>query len=230
MEPNNLDKWIKNDRARFAQQKRSINDSLSGKTGILDHVDEDTKEDVFYMLIFCLLVPQSKQVLAEKAADGLRDHKFYQKPMSMEDLAAYLKGKARFHNTKAKRLLAARKTFLKGNFWEGLKSKYLSYQSASNEKSRNRILVHTRSWLDSKIDGMGLKLASHFMRNVGMRGLAILDSHVRQAIKDRMGIGNPGDQLKRDEYYILETKVKEYADRVGITLDELDLLFCGHGK
>jgi len=225
----NLSKWVEKDKKDFAKQRDEIKARLAGKTGILDHVGEDTKQDIFYMLCFCLLVPQSKQVLAEEAEQILRAKDFYGKGMSKEKLAELLKGKARFHNTKARRLLQARQVFLETNFWTTLKQRFQSYQNATGNP-RERVLLQTRAWLDSKIDGMGLKLASHFMRNIGMRGLAILDSHVRNAMKERYGVGNPGDALSKSDYYVIESKVKEYAKKVGISLDELDLLLCGHTK
>jgi len=225
-----LDKWIQKDKSAFAKQKSEIQARLAGKTGILDHVADDCKEDVFYMLCFCLLVPQSKQVLAEEAEKLLRKADFYNKPMPQEELANLLRGKARFQNTKAKRLLQARQVFLETDFWDSLKTKFKSYSEAADDRGVQRALINTRVWLDSKINGMGLKLASHFMRNIGMRGLAILDSHVRNAMKDRCGVGNPGDILKKNEYYAMESRVKDYASKVGISLDELDLLLCGHRK
>ncbi len=225
----NIDKWVNKDKTDFDKHRDEIKSRLAGNTGILDHVAEDTKEDIFYMLCFCLLVPQSKQVLAEQAEKVLRAKDFYHKSISQEGLAEILKGKARFQNTKARRLLLARHVFLDTDFWTVLKQKFQSYQKSTGN-ARERVLLQTRSWLDSKIDGMGLKLASHFMRNIGMRGLAILDSHVRNAMKDRYGIGNPGDALSKSDYYMIETKVKEYANKVGISLDELDLLLCGHTK
>jgi len=225
-----LQQWIKKDRSKFTQRKDTIRASLTGETGILDHIGEDTKEDIFYMLMFCLLVASQKQPLADQAAEALRKEKFYSKPMSETKLAAFLRPWIRFHNVKARRLIAARTVFLETNFWNDLKNKYQSYKK-SEGKARNRVLLQTRTWLDSKIDGMALKLASHFMRNVGMSGLAILDTHVRNCMKERYGIGDDiNTQLKKDEYYLIERKVKEYAKQVGISLDELDLLFCGLSK
>lgn len=228
-EPMSIDQWITADKAEFAKQRETIRARLAGSSGILDHVGEDNKEEIFYMLCFVLLVPQSKQVLAEQAEKILRSKDFYEYPLSKEELAIIFKGKARFQNTKARRVHQARHVFLTTDFWPTLKDKFNAYR-ASTGKARDRILLQTRVWLDSKIDGMGFKLASHFMRNIGMRGLAILDSHVRDAMFHRYGIGNPGDQLSNSEYYAIETKVKEHAIKVGITLDELDLLLCGHSK
>jgi len=225
-----LEKWIAKDKADFAKKGGEIKASLSGKTGILDHVDEDCKEDVFYMLCFCLLVPQSKQVLAEAAEQLLRDASFYHNTIPQGELAELLMGKARFQNIKARRLLQARQVFLETDFWPTLKKKFKSYKEAQDDRAKQRALIYTRVWLDSKIDGFGLKLSSHFMRNIGMRGLVILDSHVRNAMKERYGVGNPDDILKKSEYYAMESKVKEYASKVGISLDELDLLLCGHKK
>ena len=228
-----LQQWIKTDRSKFAKKRETIRARLSGQTGILDHIAEENKEDIFYMLMFCLLVPRSDQKLADAATNILRKNDFYAQKIEEKTLSTLLRGKARFHNVEARRIVYARHVFLETSFWDDLKDKFEAYQRADQAgkvRTRNRILLTTRTWLDSKIDGMSMKGASHFMRNVGMRGLAVLDAQVRQAVKDRFDMGNPGDPMSRDEYYLMEQKVKEYAEETGIVLDELGLLWSNSSK
>ena len=86
------------------------------------------------------------------------------------------------------------------------------------------ILQRTRRILIKIVSGMGMKLSGHFMRNVGMPGLAILDVHVIDGLKKRGVIDLEKLGPSQAEYLQIEEKMKGYAKQVGITLDELDLL------
>jgi len=74
------------------------------------------------------------------------------------------------------------------------------------------------------VRGLGYKEASHFLRNVGFRGYAILDKHVMARLTD-LGVtesGRPPSTKKR--YVELEEKMRVFAKQIGIDFDELDLL------
>jgi N-glycosylase/DNA lyase len=70
-----------------------------------------------------------------------------------------------------------------------------------------------------------MKEASHFLRNIGERNLAILDRHIFKHLK-RLGVIKeiPRSVTKR-RYLEIEKKWHKYANKIGILLDELDLLF-----
>lgn len=220
------DHWLAADRRVFNTKKRYIQGALKGETGIINGVTEENKEDIFYMMMFCLCVPQSKAIKAEEAVEDLRLKKFYTTSLTESQITDTLRGRVRFHSTKAKRLFEAKEFFSERDkektgtiFWEELIKWYRAYTI-----SDSGCLQPIRNFLISRINGMGMKLASHFMRNVGMPGLAILDVHVIDGLKKRGIVDIEKLGPSRAEYLKIEEKMKEYAEEVGITLDELDLL------
>lgn len=218
-----LDHWLAADRRVFNTKKKHIRGALQGETGIIDGVTEKNKEDIFYMLMFCLCVPQSKAIKAEEAIDYLRKQNFYSKPLALSQVLEALTGRVRFHPTKAQRLIDAKALFFDSLFWDDTCSRYGSYCAVS-AAAKDTTLQNIRNFLIGRINGMGMKLASHFMRNVGMPGLAILDVHVIDGLKKRGIVNIEKLGPSRTEYLQIEEKMKVYAKKVGITLDELDLL------
>lgn len=218
-----LEHWKAADRRVFNTKKKYIQGALKGETGIIDGVTDKNKEDIFYMLMFCLCVPQSKAVKAEEAIDILRKDDFYNKKLTLPEVTKILTGRVRFQYTKAKRLLEAKDSF--GDFWTILLTQYAAFKFTHNDEANiESDLQRTRRVLIKITNGMGMKLASHFMRNVGMPGLAILDVHVIDGLKKRGVVNIEKLGPSRAEYLEIEEKMKAYAEKIGITLDELDLL------
>jgi len=219
-----LDHWVSADMRVFRTKEKYIHGALKGDTGIINGVTDENKEDIFYMLMFCLCVPQSKAIKAEEAIDLLRKEDFYNKTLSLAQVTQILTGRVRFQSTKSKRLIEAKDMFFNSNFWEELQIKYLEFKSACCEEVREIILMKARKSLIKIVNGMGMKLSGHFMRNVGMSGLAILDVHVISGLNKRGVIDIEKLGPSQSEYLEIEQKMKDYAAQVGITLDELDLL------
>ncbi|MFY9553769.1 MAG: DNA lyase, partial [Blastocatellia bacterium] len=74
------------------------------------------------------------------------------------------------------------------------------------------------------VRGIGYKEASHFLRNIGYRGYAILDKHVLLRLSEFEVIETPKPPSTRTRYLAIEEKVKVFASSIGIDFDELDLL------
>jgi N-glycosylase/DNA lyase len=118
-------------------------------------------------------------------------------------------------------------------------------------KARAEYIVHTRNYLheefnfkikdliesfDDKlklrdffatnkgIKGLGYKEASHFLRNIGFKGYAILDIHILRSLHEFGVIDSPKPPSTRNKYLETEAKLKEFAKEIGIDFDELDLL------
>lgn len=216
-----LDHWIAADWRVFNSKKQYIQGALKGETGIIDGVTEENKEDIFYMLMFCLCVPQSKAIKAEDAIELLRKQDFYSQYIPLAQIVENLTGRVRFHSVKAQRLAGAKELFFSSVFWENLHNRY---ELCCSKQAKEVTLQSVRSFLMNHVKGMGMKLASHFMRNVGMPGLAILDVHVVDGLKKRGVIHIDKLGPSQAEYLRIEEKMKSYAKKVGITLDELDLL------
>jgi N-glycosylase/DNA lyase len=74
------------------------------------------------------------------------------------------------------------------------------------------------------IKGIGWKEASHFLRNIGYRDYAILDKHIRNCLCELGVIRKSQKPLSPNGYRRIERKMQAFSDRIGIDMDELDLL------
>ncbi|MEA1924994.1 MAG: N-glycosylase/DNA lyase [Candidatus Altiarchaeota archaeon] len=79
-----------------------------------------------------------------------------------------------------------------------------------------------RDWLVGNVRGLGLKEASHFLRNVGFFDVAIVDFHIIDLLV-RYGLVERPRTLTRGRYLEVEGVLREVAQRVGMSLGELDL-------
>lgn len=80
-----------------------------------------------------------------------------------------------------------------------------------------------REWLVENVDGIGYKEASHFLRNIGIDGLAILDRHILTLIREHGLIKKAPRTPTRRRYLKIEKKLKKLAKKVNLSLAELDL-------
>ena len=74
------------------------------------------------------------------------------------------------------------------------------------------------------IKGIGYKEASHFLRNVGFNGYAILDKHILRTLAELGVIEAPKPPTTKKKYIAIEERMREFASQIGIDVDELDLL------
>jgi len=79
-----------------------------------------------------------------------------------------------------------------------------------------------REWLVKNVKGIGWKEASHFLRNLGFKDFAILDRHVLKILVENKIITKP-KALTKTFYLETEDKLRKVAEKLGISLAELDL-------
>lgn len=163
------------------------------------------KEDIFYELCFCLLTPQSNAFRCWDAVLELKKKKFFRNDF---DLVPILNKKTRFHNTKAKNL-----KLMKENYDE------------IYEKIQKLEKLELREYLVNNVKGIGYKEASHFMRNIGYRELAILDRHILKNLAKVKVIKEVPKNLNKNKYFEIEEKFREYGKKINENIDELDLYF-----
>ena len=166
--------------------------------------------EVFAELVFCLLTPQSKAKSCWQAVKDLTSKKLLLKGSSAR-VAQILKKKTRFHNNKAKYIVLARELFSKS-----IKSTIKNFSN-----------VHDlREWLVANVKGMGYKEAGHFMRNSGVgKNIAILDRHILRNLQLLGVIKVMPKTLSKKAYIAIEKKMINFANKIGIPLDHLDLVF-----
>jgi N-glycosylase/DNA lyase len=176
-------------------------------------VGQESDERMFAELCFCLLTPQSKARICDKAIGRLLESGAIWKGDPV-DVLRHLEG-VRFAEGKARWIVAAREEFFKGGKWT-LKERIAGFKDS----------FEARKWLVENILGLGYKEAGHFLRNVGKgEQLAILDRHIVKNLHRHGIIDKVPETLSKKEYLRIETLMKEFAAKVGIPLADLDLLF-----
>ena len=132
-----------------------------------------------------------------------------------EELAAALVGAHRYPNARSRYIVASR-TFL--NEHCGLQLRSLLQGFGDNDARRD--------WLvrEKGIKGLGYKEASHFLRNIGYSGYAILDKHVLNCLAELKIIDDPKPPNTRTRYLTVEEKLMDLTLSLGIDFDELDLV------
>ena len=83
-----------------------------------------------------------------------------------------------------------------------------------------------RDWLaqEKQVKGLGYKEASHFLRNIGVKGHAILDKHVMRCLAEIGVIETAKPPSTRRKYLEVEQQLVRFARDVRINFDELDLV------
>jgi N-glycosylase/DNA lyase len=167
------------------------------------------RDRYFYELAYCLLTPQSSAEHAEAAVTELDAGGFQNTPFDPVSVLRRPDRYVRFHNTKARRLLEVRERF----------PELLEQLRPGADGMR------VREWIVDHITGLGWKEASHFLRNIGYRHLAILDRHILRNLRRHAVIRSYPRTLTPARYLAIEQRFLSFAEAVEIPMDELDLLF-----
>lgn len=176
----------------------------------LDDFARVPKEQRFYELCYCLCTPQSKAENANAVVNILQEQDFERVGFNPVDVLRDNRHYIRFHETKARRLLKAREEWIK------IASKLDSTAFDDEEK---------REWLVNNVDGMSWKEASHYLRNIGYRNLAILDRHTLKHLVLCGVFADVPNIAGKARYLAAGEAFKHFAAEVGIPMDELDLFF-----
>lgn len=176
----------------------------------LEEFSHASPRDYFYELLYCLLTPQTSAEHAEGVVEQLRQVEFENRPIDPEPFLRAKSNYIRFHRTKAKHLLS-----LKEN-----------YRAVLDLLAKDCPPFELREHLLKQVKGIGLKEATHFLRNIGRNGgLAILDRHIIRNLKRYDVIKSSPKSLTRKRYLAIERGFIRFSERIGLPIDELDLLF-----
>lgn len=159
----------------------------------------------FQEFLYCLLTPQSN---AKKCWSAVLELLKLKSLNNQEEIINILKTRTRFHNNKSKYVMRAEETFRE-----------------IKPLLKNPNIPELRNQIKEKVTGYGLKEASHFLRNIGKSNnqIAILDRHILRNLREFNIIKD--DKLTNKNYLEMEQKFIEFSKKVGIPIDELDLLF-----
>lgn len=80
-----------------------------------------------------------------------------------------------------------------------------------------------REWLTENVKGLGYKEGSHFLRNVGYKGLAILDRHILRILNEHEVIDEIPETLTKSKYLSIEDRAENLSKKADLPPGELDL-------
>ncbi|OGU61230.1 MAG: hypothetical protein A2X64_06620 [Ignavibacteria bacterium GWF2_33_9] len=163
----------------------------------------------FYELVYCLCTPMSKAKNAILVQNKLESLDFINNPsINLVEILSSKDHYIRFHNQKVKFISEAQK-----NFNEILH--FIKEDIHIKEK---------REYLVRSVKGIGYKEASHFLRNIGFFGLAILDRHILKnmvkfnQIKPNFSISGKNNYEKIEKVFV------DMSKSVNLQIEELDIL------
>lgn len=166
-------------------------------------------EKYFYELCYCLSTPQSKAESALIVQNELEKLDFRNKDIAPSLILSNPNSYIRFHNQKA-------------NYMLQMKGKYIEIEKIINSTLSN---YEKRDWLAANVKGIGMKESSHFLRNIGYEGLAILDRHILKTLVNCDVFDEIPDISTIKKYKEVELKFLEFSSNLNIPIDHLDLLF-----
>ncbi|RUM30083.1 MAG: N-glycosylase, partial [Aquifex sp.] len=136
-------------------------------------LDIDYDAGLFSELSFCILTANSSATLGIKIQAFLGEEGFLTK--SREELEEIFgKFGHRYAGQRAERILEAREKFPKVK---------ALIEREKNPKVIRELLADPKS--PYKIKGFGYKEASHFLRNIGFKDLAIIDRHISRFLMEK---------------------------------------------
>ena len=193
----------------YIQKKKLIRARLNDFKKIIRDSDDNK---IFEELTFCICTAGASAKMGLKSVEAMRD---ILPDGSLKKLRNRLEGVHRFPNARPAYIIHTRE-YLKSEHDFKIKDLLQSFQDP----------VERRDFFakNKNIKGIGYKESSHFLRNIGFSGYAILDKHILNTLYELKVIKNPKPPTTRDRYLEIEHKLKEFANNIGIHIDELDLL------
>jgi len=183
-------------------QKSPISNLVKNRLKEFRELGRKGNNEWFSELCFCILTANSKARTAISIQDKLGCDGFL--CLDRTGLSNTIKEhKHRFHNTKAGFIVEARRF--------------------RNIKDMLKKEKDPRRWLVKNVKGLGWKESSHFLRNIGYTDYAILDRHILGLMqRDGLIAGKP-KTLNENNYLETENRLRTVADRLKMSLAELDL-------
>lgn len=172
--------------------------------GFLDEFEKNPEDkQMFGELVFCLCTPQSKAKYCRAFVESVKsDNTIFS--LNLEGFRRRMEG-IRFSDRKAEFIIEARNKFPK-----------IREKINSND-------VDLREWLIKNVKGLGMKESAHVLRNLGYKGLVMIDVHVQRFLRKMDLYNSEKKSLTKKQYEELEQKFLELSDKLKIPPEELDI-------
>jgi len=200
---------IENIKAAHAERRDKIRARLAEFEAVWEC---ETDERLWEEMVFCFFTGGCSAKMGLRSIEAVR-------PLLItgthDQLMNALVGRHRYPRARSGYIVASR-LFLQEHCGLQLRKKLQSFENP----------LERRDWLvkEKRIKGLGYKEASHFLRNIGLKGYAILDKHILRSLAELEIIDDPKPPNTRSKYLTVESKLKNLAEVLQIDFDELDLV------
>ena len=195
-----MDKLIRDiEKLKHSKTKEIIDNRINE----FKSVNKNSNDELFNEMCFCILTANFNAEKTIKIQNGI-GNSFCED--SKEVICDKLRGYGhRFPNARADYIMCSR-----------------IYKNSLTQVFSNTNQKALREWIVKNIKGLGLKEASHFLRNIGFDDYAIIDFHIIDLLVKYNIIKRP-KSLTNKKYLEIEKVLRKIAEKTGLTLAELDL-------
>jgi N-glycosylase/DNA lyase len=165
-------------------------------------------------LVYCIFTAGASARMGLNAIDAVRSLLLDGEPEEMTQVLREA-GAHRFPVARPRYIVTTRNYF-RVNFGMALRERLRSFSDP----------FERRDWLaqEKQIKGLGYKESSHFLRNVGFKGHAILDKHVMHCLAEMNIVDTARPPADRRKYLEVEQEFQRFAQHIKVDFDELDLV------
>jgi N-glycosylase/DNA lyase len=185
-----------------------VRDAVDGRTREFKEANLSDWTRWFEELTYCLLTAYSSASMGQRCVDALCGEDALKKG-SLEEVRDCLRAQGhRFADRRAEYILLAR-----------CHVPYLKRMIENQPDSKA-----ARVWLVENVKGLGMKEASHYLRNVGYLDLAIIDRHILAHMREH-GLADTDVRkgITRRKYLEYERTLEKVAAKLGMPLGKMDL-------
>lgn len=194
----------------YGEKREAIRVRLAEFEAILREGDDGR---LFEELVFCIFTAGASARMGLNSIEKVRPHLF---KAGRKRLTGLLVGAHRYPNARAGYVVHTR-NFLKRDCDMRLRERLDSF--GDDMEGRRDFFARNPG-----VKGVGYKEASHYLRNIGYRGYAILDKHILRTLHEIGVIDSPDPPGAKKKYLAVEDRMRKFAEDIKINLDELDLL------
>jgi len=166
---------------------------------------------IFKELCFCILTANTSAKMGITCIEAAGDEIL---TADLKELQNVLCGRYRFWKVRPAYIIHTR-DYLIREFGFRIKDKI---NSMPDPQERRDFFANNKG-----IKGLGYKEASHFLRNIGFKGYAILDKHIVNLMHELGVLEDNTRPANRKRYLEIEDTLRGFAKDIKIDFDELDL-------
>lgn len=194
----------------YRAKRAAIRTRLS-EFAALGRAGEDAR--LFEELVFCIFTAGASARMGLNSVERVRRHLLRANHARLE---ALLVGAHRYPRARSRYIVHTRH-YLKRECGLRLRERLVTF--GNDAEARRDFFAR-----NPDVKGIGYKEASHYLRNIGYRGYAILDKHILRTLHECGVIDSPDPPTTKKKYLAVEDGMRKFAADIKINFDELDLL------